>query len=76
MGWFGMLSQMLYYLGVVNADQDEEGRFKIGGMVTVGIGGDEVVVHEDAHYFTDGRKCMLAAGLNGTSYGVRGIKVF
>lgn len=74
-GWIGDVEQLEHYLAVVNADKDEEGRFKIWGGVTVGIGGDEAVVHGDAEYAVDGHHCNLGAGLRGTSYGL-GIKVF
>lgn len=74
-GWIGDVEQLEHYLATVGADQDEEGKFKVWGNVTVGIGGDEVVVHGNAEYAVDGHRCNLGAGLRSTSYGV-GVKVF
>jgi hypothetical protein len=74
-GWIGDVEQLEHYLSVVKADKDHEGKFKVWGTVTVGIGGQEAVVHGDAEYAVDGHRCNLAAGLRSTSYGV-GVKVF
>lgn len=74
-GWMGRMDQLLYYLDVVGADRDESGRPMIWGHVTVGMGGDEVIVEADACYSVDGRKCGLADGLLDTSGGV-GVAVF
>jgi hypothetical protein len=73
-GWFGMLSQMLWALQVVGADQTG-GEFHVSGTVAVGLGGDEVVVGADANYFVGGQPSSLAGLMNSTSYGVRGVTV-
>ena len=74
-GWIGDVEQLEHYLAVVKADKDAEGKLKVWGTVTIGIGGDEAVVHGDAEYEVDGHRSNLAAGLRSTSYGV-GVKVF
>jgi hypothetical protein len=79
-GWIGIARQLTYFLSIVGADKDEDGRYLIGnGSVTsfMGVGGEnaDVVVDGEAVYFVDGRQCNLAAGLRGTSYGM-GVKVF
>lgn len=74
-GWIGDLEQLEYYLSVVGADKDDEGKFKIWGQVTIGIGGREAVVHGNAEYAVNDHRCNLAAGLRSTSYGL-GVKVF
>lgn len=69
-GWIGMAGQVEHYLAMVGADRDEQGRFLVGGSVVVGMGGEEVVLGNDAYYLAGGQKCNLAAGLRSTSYGV------
>lgn len=76
MGWMGMKSELLFYLGVVNADKDAEGSFIITGRpIVVGLGEQEVVVPDETCYLVDGKPKALAAGLCGTSYGIKA-KVF
>jgi hypothetical protein len=71
-GWIGSDSELLYYLQVVGADRDEEGKFKVAGNITSFLGmGKEFVVGPDACYFVQGRPVPLAAGLRATSYGVK-----
>jgi hypothetical protein len=83
MGWIGIMRQLLYYLSVVGADRDADGKYVVGGSITsittfMGMGGEdaEVVVGEDAFYTVGGgaRKVNLAAGLRSTSMGL-GVKV-
>jgi hypothetical protein len=69
------MEQLEHYLAIVGADQDEEGKFKIYGHITVGIGGMEVVVPGTAEYSVGDKRCNLVAGLRSTSYGVA-VKVF
>lgn len=76
MGWIGMAKQLEFYLHMVGADKDEDGRYLIAGAAVIfGIGGDECVVSDEVQYFTDGHPKNLASGLNTTSYGVN-VKVF
>lgn len=76
MGWLGSWSELRNYLAVVNADQDDEGKFIVRGNITSFLGmGKEFVVGDDAQYRQDEKWCQLAAGLNDTSYGIRGIMV-
>ena len=74
-GWSGINSQVLHYLGVVGADRDEKGQFLVsGGVFTfMGMGGEnaEMVIDGEAKYFINGQPCGLAAGLGSTSYGVK-----
>lgn len=75
MGWFGAAQEMRSYLLAVKADRDEEGKILLYGSVPfVGLDGD-VVVDDRAEYSVGGRRCNLACGLAGTSYGMR-VKVF
>lgn len=70
-GWFGHPEQLLYVLGTVRADRDEQGNFLIyGAPVFTGLDGD-VVVPADAEYTVGGRRANLAALMGATSYGVR-----
>ena len=75
-GWIGQQGQVHYYLSVVGADKDKDGRFIIvnGGAYTfLGLVGDreDIVIDGNACYLKDGHKCGLAAGLGSTSYGMR-----
>lgn len=76
MGWFGTKGQLLHYLRVVGADQDEDGRFLIRGAGVVSFLGidlgdqTEIVVDNDAEYFIKGQPCSLTSGLAQTSYGL------
>lgn len=77
-GWMGLMSQVLYYLSVVGADQDSEGKYLL-----VGEGGDsdapssfmgadvEVVIPSGCCYLKGGKPVNLAMGLGETSYGLR-----
>ena len=74
-GWIGPAEQLESYLHTIEADQDEEGRFKIytdnsGGPSTFMGMGDEIVLHGTEEYSVDGKRCNLAAGLRTTSYGL------
>ena len=75
-GWVGRESQLLDFLRMVGADQDEEGRFILdGGDVTVFLGGagvenPDVVVPEEARYFVNGQQRSLASGLVDAGHGV------
>lgn len=73
MGWFGRTDQVLYVLASLSADRDEERRFLISppGSISVGLGGDEAAVSDDAAYFIQGQPRNLAAALNSTSYGLK-----
>ena len=76
MGWAGRMGQVLYYLRVVGADTDADGRPIIGGAPVVsfmGMSGDDadVIVPADTVYFVGGKPSGLASGLGATSYGTR-----
>ncbi len=74
-GWIGIMRQLLYYLSVVGCDRDPDGKYHVAGNITtfMGASGDdaEVCVGEDAVYFCGGKPKNLAAGLAGTSYGMK-----
>ncbi len=74
-GWFGKAPELLYALAVVGADRDGEGNFIITGEpVFQGMDGD-VVVSSGCCYLVKGQRCLLAALMNSTSYGIRNIAV-
>jgi len=73
MGWFGLTSQVLHYLGTVGADRDEAGAFLLVGDEAPSSfmgAGVEVVIHESLCYLVGGKPVNLAAGLRTTSYGM------
>ena len=72
--WLGMAEFVEHYLTNVMADKGSDGRFKIWGDVTVGLGGEELVIHDSAEFEIKGRRCNLAEGLRSTSEGV-GVQV-
>ncbi len=78
-GWIGPYRQLLYYLNVVGADKDPQGRPIVSGGVSLFLGiedeNSDIAVSGDAQYFVDGKPCNLAAGLRSTSYGLA-VKVF
>lgn len=71
-GWIGPNHQLLYVLGLAEADKDTDGRFLIyGEPVYSFLGmGEEMVVPEGTQYSVNGQKRMLAAALRETSYGM------
>lgn len=73
-GWIGIMRQVLYYLSVVGCDRDEKG-YHVDGSISTFMGEQgenaEVVVGANAVYYVDGKAKGLAAGLAGTSYGVK-----
>jgi hypothetical protein len=76
-GWFGLAREVVSYLATVGADRADDGTFlTYVAPVSSGMGGDELVVPAETEYSVGGKRCNLAAGLNGTSYGVRGVAVF
>lgn len=77
MGWLGMADDVVYTLGVIGADRDEDGRFVVtrGGVASFMGAGEEVCISDDASYFVDGDPKPLAALMNDTSYGVRNVTV-
>ena len=76
MGWLGMTDHVLHALRTVGADSDGEGNFLIDGGVSSFMGlGEEVCISDGAHYLVDGQPRSLAALMNSTSYGVRGVQV-
>ncbi len=69
-GWFGHPEQLLYVLGTVNADRDEDGNFLIfTEPVITGLDGD-VVVPAGVEYAVGEKRANLAALMRATSYGV------
>ncbi len=77
MGWMGKSEQVEHALGVVGADRDENGKFLIyTAPVASFLGlGEELVVGQDTEYSVGGHRNNLAALMNSTSYGIRGIHV-
>lgn len=74
-GWIGTNRQVTYYLGIVGADRDEQGRFIIvrGGVFSfMGDASEnaDAVVDSEACYLIGGKPSGLAAGLSKTSYGM------
>ena len=78
-GWVGTMREMKWYLHVVNADRDEEGKYLVSGNIAsfMGMEGEnvEVVVGPDACYYVGGHRAGLAAALGSTSYGCRPIVI-
>ena len=74
-GWIGDREQLLHYLATVRCDRDAQGNFCVDGSIYAGLGGDELVVSDDAVYYCGGEPKALAAGLRGTSYGAS-VRVF
>ena len=75
--WFGATDVVREFLADVGADKDEKGEFILltdNGLV-YGLGGDEVIVKEDATYYVDGEPYPLADGLHETQAGVK-VQVF
>jgi len=71
-GWFGLARQLLFTLSTVNADRDEEGRYKIVGHdITHGLDPEEVVVHAETCYLVGGQPRSLAGLMASTSYGFK-----
>lgn len=69
LGWIGDPHQVVYVLGVVGADRDDQGNFMIfGEPIVFGIDGD-CVIPEGSEYTVGGKRCKLAALLADTSYG-------
>ena len=70
-GWIGDREQLIHVLDCYGADRDGDGKFFVGGSITVGLGGQEVVVGADAFYLRDGKRLPLVGALYSTSYGVK-----
>lgn len=72
MGWIGSNSELLNALRVVNADRDEDGKFKVYGAPPVSFMGadEEYVVPDECEYSVGGQRRPLAALLNSTSAGM------
>lgn len=75
-GWIGGIEEVLNFLSVVGADQDDKGVYKVytymdgrGPSSFMGLG-DEIVLHGTEEYSVDGHRSNLAAGLRETSYGL------
>jgi hypothetical protein len=70
------MMSVLNYLRVVGADQDEDGRFIIGGEGFVSFMGMEitersdVLIPSETVYFVGGEPANLSAGLRSTSSGI------
>jgi hypothetical protein len=70
-GWLGEPDHVLYVLGTVKADRDEEGNFLIyGEPLFTGLDGG-MLVPSSTEYSVDGNRANLAALLSSTSYGCR-----
>jgi hypothetical protein len=75
-GWLGMTDHVLHALRTVGADRDAEDNFLIdGGVASFMRLGEEVCISDGAHYLVGGQPRSLAALMNSTSYGVRGVTV-
>ena len=71
-GWIGRPDHVEYYLDIIGADKDEEGRFMIyGAPPCVGLGGQDMVISGVCEYSKNGHRANLAAALNSTSYGLK-----
>jgi hypothetical protein len=75
-GWIGTHRQVAYYLSVVGADRDEQGRFLIVSGGIYSLLGDtredsDAVIDSETCYLIGGKPVNLAAGLGTTSYGMR-----
>jgi hypothetical protein len=71
-----MNAHVLHALRTVGADRDDDGNFLIDGAVASFLGlGEEVCISDSAHYLVGGQPRSLAALMNSTSYGVRGVQV-
>jgi len=70
-GWIGELKVVEDFLAAAEADRDEEGRFLLSGQpVTVGLGGQEVVVPEGTNYHHKGEAHSLFDALQAGQLGV------
>jgi hypothetical protein len=73
-GWTGRMGQVTYYLSIVGADRDPDGKFLIeGGIYSfLGLVGNnvDVVVEANTRYFVNSHPASLVLGLRGTSYGM------
>lgn len=70
MGWLGDRHTLQYFLSVIGADKDEDGKVKWYGtppILFMGIGPD-VLVADDAEVLIQGRRTNVAAAINTTSY--------
>ncbi len=72
-GWLGVKRQLLYYLRVIGARQDEQGNFLIGGAPIVSFLGlddedSDVLVPPDTYCLIGEHEVPIAPGLNSTSY--------
>lgn len=70
MAWFGSSDDLRRHLTRVEADTRDDGSFIIDGPVTEGIGGLEVIVHQEALYYIDGEPHVLSDDLNERNCGV------
>jgi|GEM_PF-4804648 hypothetical protein len=71
MGWFGRKDHMIHALRTMGADTDEDGRYLVKGHVVSGLGGEEMVIGNDAQYRMNGQWCGLVGLMNSTSYGIK-----
>lgn len=70
MGWFGRENELYNFLNVMGCDKDKDGKFCVDGNITSFLGlGEEFVVDDSAVYYVDGKRKMLAAGLEVTGRG-------
>jgi hypothetical protein len=73
-GWFGSKEAISHALGIVGADREEDGAYRITGRIFVGLDGD-IVLGDDACFFVEGERRQLAALMRTTSQGL-GVAVY
>lgn len=77
MPWMGPQDAVLKHLESLGADRGDDGRFIISGAdVTVGLGGDELVISDDTVFFIHRQPQSLAMAMNKSGEGFGGFKVF
>lgn len=70
-GWIGNVDQVLYTLGIMGADKDENGQFLVYGEAPISFmgAGQEMVISAKCEYSVKGQRVSLVGALCGTSYG-------
>ncbi len=70
MGWLGDVNQMVYALGIMGADTDDDGKIILSGNVSLFMGiGPDVAVDDKAVYYVDGKPLSISGAMGTTSYG-------
>lgn len=70
MGWIGSHEELLQALRTFKVDQDEEGKFCVGGQIVSFLGaGEEFVVGDSAIVYVNGEPKNLCSLLETTNLG-------